>query len=366
MVTGCFLSACISQPLSGTNNQNSLCPTEEIPLSPLPTSYSNNTNNNSLEIQSGTGTILYNNVEGGFFGIVTDDGNQYLPVSIPEDYKKNGTHVSFTFRPIHDSVTIFMWGSQVEIMSITNISDNLSIRSHDPIIEYELAGGITGAYEVLSLYGNNSGDVSKWNQIKHFILPEEKMLNIKTLFENTKFTSFNNADSSINSAPDAVTHTIRYQNKTVRFTDGKVPEQIRPVVEILSVLLEKNTISPITANISLEGTVWNLASYLRPDGIMISIGNTSSISAIFGKDRLTTGSTGCNSYSVEYNHTGTNLSFGQIAVTRMACLDASSAEIENEFLRLLQEVKIVSGEERILTMSNQNTTPILIFNLIKS
>ncbi|WP_157199887.1 hypothetical protein [Methanogenium cariaci] len=28
---------------------------------------------------SGTGTVVYNDLEGGFYGIVTDDGTRYLP-----------------------------------------------------------------------------------------------------------------------------------------------------------------------------------------------------------------------------------------------------------------------------------------------
>ena len=56
-------------------------------------------------------------LEGGFFGIRTDEGNEYLPINLDEEYRKSGLRVSFEAVPV-DVMTIQMWGTPVEIKDI--------------------------------------------------------------------------------------------------------------------------------------------------------------------------------------------------------------------------------------------------------
>ncbi|HAK59117.1 MAG TPA: hypothetical protein DCO77_01870, partial [Nitrospiraceae bacterium] len=46
---------------------------------------------------SGTGTIRYISLEGGFYGIAGDDGKKYLPLHLTQEFKADGLRV--TFRP---------------------------------------------------------------------------------------------------------------------------------------------------------------------------------------------------------------------------------------------------------------------------
>lgn len=71
----------------------------------------------SSEITS-TGTITYINLEGGFYGLVTSDGVNYLPLDLPDEYKQNGLKVDFTGVPDQDIMTIQMWGQPLRILSI--------------------------------------------------------------------------------------------------------------------------------------------------------------------------------------------------------------------------------------------------------
>lgn len=67
---------------------------------------------------SGRGKIIYQDLEGGFFGVIGDDGRKFLPASLPEKYKVDGMQVMYTFRPQKDTVSFMMWGEPVEIISI--------------------------------------------------------------------------------------------------------------------------------------------------------------------------------------------------------------------------------------------------------
>jgi len=67
------------------------------------------------------GTVRYVSLEGGFYGIVADDGTRYDPGdSLPEKYRRDGLRVRFTARP-QEGFTIRMWGKLVEIEEIEEI-----------------------------------------------------------------------------------------------------------------------------------------------------------------------------------------------------------------------------------------------------
>ena len=46
----------------------------------------------------GTGRIQYNDFEGGFYGIVSDDGEHYDPKNLPDDFKEDGLRVGFKLK----------------------------------------------------------------------------------------------------------------------------------------------------------------------------------------------------------------------------------------------------------------------------
>jgi hypothetical protein len=70
---------------------------------------------------TGTGMIMYFDLEGGFYGIVADDGERYLPLNLPEDYRQDGIAVRFTVVEKSGLATIYQWGTPVEIVSIGRI-----------------------------------------------------------------------------------------------------------------------------------------------------------------------------------------------------------------------------------------------------
>ncbi len=64
---------------------------------------------------------MYIDLEGGFYGIVSDDGKKYLPINLDKSYKIAGTRVKFTFKERKDIFTIYMWGEPIEILKIEKI-----------------------------------------------------------------------------------------------------------------------------------------------------------------------------------------------------------------------------------------------------
>lgn len=64
-----------------------------------------------------TGIVSFHSFGTGFWGITDDKGNEWRPVHMPDQLKVKGAKVQCTIRPIEDSVSIYMWGTPVEIVS---------------------------------------------------------------------------------------------------------------------------------------------------------------------------------------------------------------------------------------------------------
>ena len=63
------------------------------------------------------GVVQHQDIEGGFFGIVADDGAKYDPGTLPEAFQKDGLKVKFSARKTN-GMTTRMWGTTVEIEKI--------------------------------------------------------------------------------------------------------------------------------------------------------------------------------------------------------------------------------------------------------
>ena len=74
----------------------------------------------------GKGTVKHQNFEGGFYGIVGDDGKHYDPLNLPQEFKEDGLRVRFVAERgqaiMTDNIATFhMWGYIVRIVSIEKL-----------------------------------------------------------------------------------------------------------------------------------------------------------------------------------------------------------------------------------------------------
>jgi hypothetical protein len=69
------------------------------------------------EVVKGSGTVVFSNVEGGCWTIISDTGNSYEPVGLSDSFKKDGLRVQFTLRTL-DVATTCMVGVPVEVVDL--------------------------------------------------------------------------------------------------------------------------------------------------------------------------------------------------------------------------------------------------------
>jgi putative hemolysin len=93
---------------------------------------------------SGNGTITYIDLEGGFYGIVGDDGEQYLPLDLDRQYQVDGMRVAFTAETEKDTVTIQQWGTPIRVLSLEEIEASGRISGNGTITYVDLEGGFFG------------------------------------------------------------------------------------------------------------------------------------------------------------------------------------------------------------------------------
>lgn len=67
------------------------------------------------------GTVEHVELEGGFWGVIGDDGKRYDVVNLPKEFQQQGLRVEFVGRLRPGRVSFHMWGVIVEVISIEKI-----------------------------------------------------------------------------------------------------------------------------------------------------------------------------------------------------------------------------------------------------
>lgn len=74
------------------------------------------TASSSEKVKNIEGTIVYINAEGGFLGILGDDGKRYDPIYLPLELRRPGLRVKFSLMILEGHIGLRMWGTMVSIL----------------------------------------------------------------------------------------------------------------------------------------------------------------------------------------------------------------------------------------------------------
>jgi hypothetical protein len=73
-----------------------------------------------------TGQVTFSSIEGGFYGIIGDDGVKYQPTNLPRKFKKDGLIVQFDAKRKANTMSTFQWGNIVELSNVAQITTSIS------------------------------------------------------------------------------------------------------------------------------------------------------------------------------------------------------------------------------------------------
>jgi len=92
------------------------CQTIKTPDTKIETSDTKKVMNDEIR---GEGTIIWNEFEGGFFGIQSKTGAKYYPLGpLDQNLQVSGIAVKFVLKPQAGVMTAVMWGTPVSVISI--------------------------------------------------------------------------------------------------------------------------------------------------------------------------------------------------------------------------------------------------------
>jgi len=61
--------------------------------------------------------VIWIPLEGGFYGLLAEDGSKYLPLNLPAEFQRDGLQVTVEGE-LKQVMTIQMWGTPLEIKKI--------------------------------------------------------------------------------------------------------------------------------------------------------------------------------------------------------------------------------------------------------
>ncbi len=67
---------------------------------------------------STSGTVRFQEMEGGFWGIIADDGRKFDPMGLDKKFQKDGLRVRFDAEPDTDRMSTHMWGTIITVVRI--------------------------------------------------------------------------------------------------------------------------------------------------------------------------------------------------------------------------------------------------------
>ncbi len=77
--------------------------------------------NSTSDIIQIEGIVRYFQLEGGFYGIIGDDGEKYKPMNLEPQFEVDGLKVKVRARMVKGVAGIHMWGKPVEVLEIEKI-----------------------------------------------------------------------------------------------------------------------------------------------------------------------------------------------------------------------------------------------------
>lgn len=304
-------------PLSSIGNTNNSPLLEnmrkKITEKPVPGNFGGSA---GMSLVSTTGEIRYMDFEGGFFGIVADDGTHYLPSGLPEKYMVDGLKVSFSGIAHAPEANIRMWGTPLDIRSIRTTGD-----------EFDATGTVTYIDLEGGFFGIVTGDHESYLPLN--LPPEFERDGIKVSFTAVK-------------EPDVI--TIQMWGTPVR---------------ILSI-----STAEVDTSLPVQGLIgnWQLEERASGQDMVLVIPGTRITASITADGRIS-GSAGCNSYGGSWTADGDLFTVGPVYSTEMYCMEPEGVmEQESAYLTLIGRVAgyTVSGERLVLTDNSGNS--LLVFS----
>ncbi len=185
-----------------------------------------------------TGTVTWIPLEGGFYGIIADDGTQYDPLNLPGEYAHDGFRIGFTAIEEPGMASIHMWGTIVTITGATPISQD-GTYNKGVLVDYIRTGGFADFNDHLTVYENGTALGTTKTEGDRYTLSSNELNELIALFESSGYNSVNQQDLPMFkvSGNDFFFYSIEFRGHKIEAIEYAFPESLDPVIERLNNLV---------------------------------------------------------------------------------------------------------------------------------
>ena len=95
--------------------------------------------NEDVSVQD-KGIIKYIDLEGGFYGIITDKQELYDPINLPESFKQDNLRIEFKAIYVKNQCSFHMWSTLIYILEIEQLVPHGNLTNQTTCKDYNLTG----------------------------------------------------------------------------------------------------------------------------------------------------------------------------------------------------------------------------------
>ncbi len=80
------------------------------------------------------GQVLFQEMEGGFFSFIADDGKKYTPMGMPKEHLRHGLFIQLTGQPLPDMITTTQFGEVIRVEKVLILDDSKVLKADRPAV----------------------------------------------------------------------------------------------------------------------------------------------------------------------------------------------------------------------------------------
>jgi hypothetical protein len=70
------------------------------------------------------GQVIYQEMEGGFYSFIANDGRKFSPIGLEDTYKRHGLVVQISAQEMNDVMTIMQFGTVIKILDVKVLDES--------------------------------------------------------------------------------------------------------------------------------------------------------------------------------------------------------------------------------------------------
>ncbi|WP_412972890.1 hypothetical protein [Glaciecola sp. MF2-115] len=83
------------------------------------------------------GQVLFQEMEGGFFGFIDENGKKYTPMGMNKEYLRHGLVIELTGTPLPNMMTITQFGEVIKVSNVVILDESKALKAGRPKLNSE-------------------------------------------------------------------------------------------------------------------------------------------------------------------------------------------------------------------------------------